>query len=215
VNAWPLILFLLLISLALLYPLRQSPKLALALFPCLLVLIGLGYSNWGGFSAWSDYQNQQKALQQAQKVLGSIKSPQEVIARLRAQLQAKPDSAQGWYLLGRLYSQEKQLIKAQGAFAKAYQLEPENSALVVQYAYSIWDDAGLRPQARLLLQKLLQKHPKQEDALALLAQDAFSHQEYNEAVGYWRRLRAGLAPGSKEALAVERAIALAVGHISA
>jgi cytochrome c-type biogenesis protein CcmH len=181
----------------------------LVLLPCLIVGVGLGYFYWGGYDKWSAYVHQQALVEQARKVLSTVKSPQEVIDRLKEQLKQKPDSAQGWYLLGRLYTNQKDYQEASEAFAKAYQQAADNAQFALQYVYSIWSDSAKRAEARAILQHVLKIDKNQADALALLAQDAFAQQQYSKAISYWQRLLRMLPPGSKEALAVRAAIAKA------
>jgi len=205
-------LFIVLIVLAgllFLYPARTNRKLSFCLLPCFLVLVGLGYFHWGGFSLWSTYLQKQERIRQAQQVLQSMQSPTEIIQRLQTQLQRRPDSAKGWYLLGRLYSQQKQWPEARAALARAYKLEPDHEQYSVQYAYSLWQAEADKGQAISILHKILQKNPQQADALALLAEQAFQHKQYQAAIGFWRRLLVQVPTDSPEAEALRKAIARA------
>lgn len=63
-----------------------------------------------------------------------MKSPEQVIEKLKQRLQQEPKSSEGWYLLGRLYLSQGQNQKAQAAFAKALELAPNNPIILNNYA---------------------------------------------------------------------------------
>lgn len=68
--------------------------------------------------------------------LAQMKSPEQVIEQLKARLQQEPNSAEGWYLLGRLYLSQQRYLEAQRAFAKAATLAPNNPVILNNYALS-------------------------------------------------------------------------------
>jgi cytochrome c-type biogenesis protein CcmH/NrfG len=52
-------------------------------------------------------------------------------------LQQHPQSAQGWYLLGRIYLSQQQFAAAVSAFTTAYKLQPQNPTIVFYYKKSL------------------------------------------------------------------------------
>lgn len=206
---WIGLLLLLSVALGLiLYPLRQSRRCWLLLVPLVVAFSAVGYWYWGGWQALRDYQQQQKKQHDAQVLLRAMNGPEGIIKALQTKLQQVPDSAQGWFLLGRLYVSQQQWLKACTAFEKAHRLQPDNDHTTVQYAHSLWacNHQAFDSHIRTLLQQVLQHDPNQPDALAMLATDAFQQKAYQQAKHYWQRLLKQLPPQSDEALAIRRAI---------
>lgn len=206
-----LVFIVVLASTAMIYPLRRYPKLGFALIPIVWLLVGVGYVKWGGFFSWRTFVHQQYAQEQAREMMKSIKDPQQLITTLRSKLSDDPQSAKGWYLLGKLYANHNDLKEAVEAFAKAYHFKPEEEEFAVHYAYSLWQENNqqFNAQIRGLFAHVLDKNPKQPDALAMLAMEAFSSHAYEQSIGYWQRLLE-LAPAqSDEAKSIRKAIARA------
>ncbi len=218
-NEWWLLgglLFLLVMALVLAcYPLRHSKISVLTLTPILFCLVSSAYWRWG---AWFDLKNhlyQQAKQQQIQDMLQSVRSPQELVDKLKARLQQQPDSARGWYLLGRLYASQDQWPAAHDAYGKAYQLKADEPT-TVNYAQSLWqiNHQQFNDEIRALLHTALQKNAHQPDALAMLAMDAFIGHAYQQAIDYWQQLLKIAPPQSEEAHAIRKAIARAQRKLS-
>jgi cytochrome c-type biogenesis protein CcmH len=201
----------LLVSIFIVYPFKRRFIASFLLIPVLFIAAFTGYSYWGGFSEWRQYTHRLDAQEQAQKMLQSIKSPQELIDKLRAKLDDSPKSAKGWYLLGRLYSSQDERKNAVNAFAKAYQFGPDDEQYVVNYAHSLWvsNNQQFTKQITELFSRVLKNNPNQPDALAMLAMDAFVNHAYSDAVNYWQHLLKITPAQSEEALAIRKAIAKA------
>jgi cytochrome c-type biogenesis protein CcmH len=210
-----LFLFSVLASLVLVYPLRRNALLCVCLMMVIAVFGASGYACWGGFFQWRQYIVQNKSHVLAQKMLHSIKSPQELIQKLRAKLDNSSKSAKGWYLLGRLYLSQNEGQNAQRAFYKAYTLQADEVQYGVHYAYSLWENNRKRftPEIRKILTQLLNKNPNQPDALAMLAMDSFEQHDYKMAISYWEQLLKLTPPRSEEAQAIRKAIARAQARI--
>lgn len=193
------------------YPLKSNKVIALFLFPVLLVLVVAAYMTWGSFVPWQAYQQQQESQLQAKQMLQQIKTPDELINKLKAKLDDTPKSAKGWYLLGRLYFARNDDEQAATAFAKAYHLVPDNEQYAVNYAHGLWklNHQQFDPHIIKLFQGLLSHNPNQPDALAMLAMNAFMSHDYESAINYWQRLLKLAPPQSEEALAIHKAIAKA------
>ncbi len=63
-----------------------------------------------------------------------MKSPQQIIGKLKERLKQEPESSEGWYLLGRLYLSQQQYLEAEQAFTKALALAPTNPIILNNYA---------------------------------------------------------------------------------
>lgn len=210
---WLLICFLILLLPAIrvvLYPLRKS-RVVLLLAPILMVLIGFGYWHWGAGIEWVNYLHAGEKQQRIQTMLKSMKDPAEVIDKLKQTLQAQPDSARGWYLLGRLYASQNQWQSANDAFERAHALQPDDEQIAVNYAQNLWqlNHQQYNDVSRGLLNDILNRNANQPDTLAMLAMDAYQQKNYQLAIDYWQRLLKLVPPQSEESNAIRKAIARA------
>lgn len=194
-----------------LYPLRKSGRYVLVLIPLLSCLIGLGYWHWGAWPAWTTYLKEAEKQRRAEVMLKSIRDPAELITQLKDRLNQQPDSARGWYLLGRLYVSQTLWQNASEAFAKAHTLEPDNIQITVNYAQSLWQENQqiINPTIRTLLNAVLDKNADDPDALAMFAMDAYKRHDYQTAIDYWQHLLTLAPPQSEDAQAIRKAIAKA------
>lgn len=184
---------------------RKSKVLSTALAVILTSSAGVFYSMWGGFSQLNTYQTVKRSQQQSLALLKDIKSPAELIAKLENHLVKNPDSARGWYLLGRVYVSQNMSKEAFISFSKAYKLETNDDAITVNYAQALIENGDKNGVD--ILEKLLVKKPQQADALALLAMDAYNQGKPQVATKYWQRLLETLPEGSPEADDLRKVIA--------
>jgi cytochrome c-type biogenesis protein CcmH len=214
-ELWLLVSLLALSLLVFGFLLAPLKKKGLIILPIFLSLAGLGYLLWGGFPLWQHEIRQQAAEVRAINMLKRIKTPEALIAALRKQLDLRPESAKGWYLLGRLYSNHNGRQQALDAFAKAYLLAPKNEQFAVYYGLALWEhhQRQFTQEILTIFQDLLAQNPKQPDALAMLAMHAFFNHHPKEAIRYWRRLLVLTQPHSNAALTIQKAIARAEGQI--
>lgn len=189
------------------WPLRAQRGLWLGLIGVLIV-VGAGYAYWGSWPAQQRFNRKQVRAQAAAAMLSKIKSPVELMTRLQQHLDKHPDSARGWYLLGRLHASQHEWEAAHTAFAKAYHLQPEHAQIAVNYAQNLLTrhQAGDADLARNILKTVLEKQPNHMDALLLLAVEAQGRQSVEEALGYWRRLLLLVPDDSPEADSIRKAI---------
>lgn len=158
-------------------------------------------------AAWLTSQQQTVAAQKLRTQLGT---PQAVIAQLQQHLQQHPQSAQGWYWLGRLYLDQQQFPAASAAFATAYTLQPNNPDTMFQYAQALYlTRHSLNGQAAKILQQLLRLQPDNTLALNLLAVAAFQQGHYQHAIADWERILPHYSPNSPDGKALLFAIARA------
>lgn len=190
----------------LVYPLKMRVGLVLA--PCIFVLATVGYFLWGGFEPWREYVHQVNSKKLAERLMKNYKSPQDLINQLRAKLDDTAASAKGWYLLGRLYSSQKDVENAVQAFAKAYQFNPADETYAVNYAHSLWEQNNKKytSEVRRILAKVLENNADQVDALTMLAMDADEQHDKQQALSYWRRLLKLVPENSKEAEFIRKAM---------
>ncbi|WP_133130811.1 tetratricopeptide repeat protein [Legionella yabuuchiae] len=190
------------------YPLRLKKSWILGSIPVLILLITSAYWQWGGWVDWQAYLTEQNKQQQVQEVLKSIKSPQELILKLKARVDNNPNDPRGWYLLGRLYTTQESWVEANQAFKRAYALNPDDIPITINYAQSQWqmNHHQFNEPIRALFSAVLTKQPNQPDALAMLAMDSFMSHDYEQAIHYWQRLLSQAHPDSEDAQAIRKAI---------
>lgn len=203
-----LALFGFLTSLLLIYPLVKQQLVYFIFLPLIFVFAMTGYMYWGSFGLWRAHQHALRAQQMAEQIMHSINGPKELIAKLRAKLTDGPQSAKGWYLLGRLYLSQGESAAAVSAFAKAYAFKPQNTRFAVNYAQSLWENnhQQFNPEIRKIFSQVLKQNPNQADALAMLAVDAYARGDYPLARTCWKRLLTLVPEGSEEAKAIRLAI---------
>jgi len=213
-----LLCFLVLLSIAIFVVLRPLKKqtggvVMTTMFALLLFILPIaGYMCWGSWFAWKDYQNELTKQEQVNTMLKSVEgNPQKLMDKLKERLRQQPESARGWYLLGRLYGSQNQWSQARDAFMKAHQLKPESERVTINYAQSLWqlNNRQFNEDIRGLFQSVLKTNANQPDALAMLAMDAFLRHAYKQAIDYWQHLLDIIPPQSDDALAIRKAIAKA------
>ncbi len=171
-------------------PFKLSRVKKSVFFLGVLLVSGVFYYFWGGGALWHEYSQQQYKNKQARALLATIKNPDELITTLKKTLGNTAKSAEGWFLLGRLYSAQGNWSSACEAFALANQFAPNNQKTMSNYAYALWQNNGHKftTTSRKLYHQLLQLNSEQPDALAMLAMDSYQQHQFNQAQQYWRRL---------------------------
>ncbi|QDP73028.1 tetratricopeptide repeat protein [Legionella israelensis] len=194
-----------------LYPLRKQPLFSGCLSLVMALAVAFAYWSWGSFTQWRQYVYQTEQQKVATKMLQTLKTPEQLAEKLKAKLNDKPESAKGWYLLGRLYDTQGKWQEAVDSYAKAHRLMPEEISYTIYYAQGLWrlNQQQFTMQIRELYYNILKKNPEQPDALAMLAMDSFLSHDYERAIDYWERLLKLAPPQSEEAVALRKAIARA------
>lgn len=197
-------------------PLHWSVSRIAAVSPVLIALVSLAYWKWGAWFELHEHAMKQQSQQKIQAMLKTVKSSEALIEQLKSKLSHDPESAQGWFLLGRLYASQNQWESASAAFLKAYQFKPDDEAIVLNYAQSLWqlNQNQFNDVIRSLFKQVLRKNESQPDALAMLAMDAYMNHDDEQAIELWQRILKIAPPGSEEAQAVRKAIAKAQSRLS-
>ena len=190
------------------YPLRFKKKILFALIPAVAVFLFFGYVIWGGGFEWQAFQAAEQKKREAKRVIESLGSVDAVVSRLKTRLSENPKDAKAWFLLGRVYASSGNWSDAKAAYTVAHGLLPNKHEYTLHYAESIWElnHQAFDDKTRALLTQILDENPKQSDALAMLAYDAYKRQHHKEAVAYWERLLELVDPSTEEAAKIRQAI---------
>jgi cytochrome c-type biogenesis protein CcmH len=114
-------------------------------------------------------------------------SLEQVVAQLAKKLESRPDSAEGWFLLGRSYMTLDRYQDAADAFRRARQLAPDQPDVAGAFAEARIAAAGGRvdDEARAALRNVLASDPTSPQARFLLALDQAQQGDLRGAVQGW------------------------------
>ncbi|SDO24330.1 c-type cytochrome biogenesis protein CcmI [Pseudomonas jinjuensis] len=160
---------------------RAAPLIAAVLLPVLGLAL---YMHWGA----SD------KVELAREFATAPHSMEEMTARLERAVKAQPDSAEGWYFLGRTYMTQERVEDAARAFEQAARLSNRQPEVLGQWAQALYFAGGkkMTDQVRSLADEALKGDPQEVTTLGLLGIAAFEDSDYAGAVKYWERLVAVL-----------------------
>jgi len=166
---------------------RRAALMAIAALAAVLLLIG------GGLYAWQNAGNVQGFMLAAGSGADSARVPPmvyEMVAKLEKRLAEQPNDPEGWARLGRSYGVMERKDKALAAYARAYELAPDNVAVLSDYAWLVFNEnpgvtTGLVATLYDRLNKIEPAHP---DALWFLGFSAYHQGDYRKAIGLWERL---------------------------
>ncbi|HFZ8994889.1 TPA: c-type cytochrome biogenesis protein CcmI [Citrobacter freundii] len=140
----------------------------------------------------------QQVVQQTPQLMQRVMDPQaqplteEELFRLalglRTRLQQYPADQLSWIMLGRLQMILSNPGAALQAYDKARQLSPGNADAQLGYVEALLHstDPEDSREAQALLDTLLKNHHNDVRVLSLAAFNAFSHQQYDKAIGAWQ-----------------------------
>lgn len=174
---------------------REPPAVVTrsGIIPLTAAVAGILLAAGVGLYAWQNASLLQGFVLAAQSGASNPGLPPQVfemVAKLEKRLAAQPNDAEGWSRLGRSYVVLEQKEKALAAYAKAYELAPNNVAVLSDYAWLVFNEnpgvtTGL---VQSLYQRLAKLEPAHPDALWFLGFSAYQQGDYRKAVGLWERL---------------------------
>ena len=124
---------------------------------------------------------------------------EDMVDKLAAKLEENQDDVKGWKMLGRSYRVLDRLEDSALAYSRAYALEPENTAMALEYAETlIFIEKGyVNPKARTIIEKALSSEPKNFKARFYLGMAlAETTEELPKAIKVWEELLADSPEGS-------------------
>ncbi|MGK4437668.1 c-type cytochrome biogenesis protein CcmI [Yersinia proxima] len=185
----------------------------------ILVVVAVGlYLKTGGLAqvqAWHQVEAQMPELRA--RVANERAEPltMEEVARLglglRTSLQQDSGNVNDWMMLGRVGMALNNATTATQAFAKAYQLAPDNNDVRLGYAEVLTRSND--PQDNQLATKMLRTMVGQDHtnlrAMSLLAFNAFEQGDFKQAIGAWEVMLKLLPAGDSRVEVIKRSIAQA------
>lgn len=170
---------------------------AVGLVPIAAIVL---YLKWGASTQLAESYAMSRAIASISTKSDKVDQVGLVIQRFLSYLAAHPEDAKGWYLLGRLYLDQGNLVKAADAFKHSLKHDPKNTEVMAQYAQTLYflNHQQLTDQSLHLVQIVLSQDPKNSVVLNLLAMDAFSHHRYALAMTYWQRLQSQYSQNTPE-----------------
>ncbi len=177
---------------------RKIPFAAALLMPVLGYFL---YMHWGAIDE----------LERARNFANQPQSIEEMTARLEANLENNPESAEGWYFLGRTYMAQDRAGDAAQAFERAIGIAGRAPELLGQWAQALYfaGNKQWNEQLQELTDEVLKADPEEVTTLGLLGIAAYEEGRYQAAVDYWQRLVAVLPDGDPSRQAIEGGIARA------
>ncbi|MDE3740076.1 c-type cytochrome biogenesis protein CcmI [Pseudomonas resinovorans] len=151
------------------------------LFAVLVPVLGFGlYLHWGA----SDKVELTRELREQPR------SIEEMTSRLERVVEAQPESAEGWYFLGRTYMAQDRAADAARAYEQAVKRGGREPELLGQWAQALYfaSQKKLTPEVKALTEEALKADPKEITSLGLLGIAGFEEGRYQEAITYWERL---------------------------
>ncbi len=133
----------------------------------------------------------------------------DMVARLEKRLAQQPNDPAGWARLGRSYQVLNRIPEAKTAYAKAYELAPENPEVLSEYAALLYNENPRQTSGQVftLFSKLRELNPDHPGALWFLGVAAYEKGEFRVALNSWERLAKQLPADSEVLSQVRHAIA--------
>ncbi|GLZ85967.1 cytochrome c-type biogenesis protein CycH [Metapseudomonas resinovorans] len=155
---------------------------ALPLVVAILVpALGFGlYLHWGASSK----------VELARELREQPRSIEEMTSRLERMVEAQPESAEGWYFLGRTYMAQDRPADAARAYEQAVKRGGREPELLGQWAQALYfaSQKKLTPEVKALTEEALKADPNEITSLGLLGIAGFEEGRFQDAITYWGRL---------------------------
>jgi cytochrome c-type biogenesis protein CcmH len=125
---------------------------------------------------------------------------EQSIEKLKQHLSDEPNDAEAWTMLGLSYFELDKVKESLEAYEKAYQLTPNNSKLLVEYASTLIsvNDNQFSDRPVALIKQALKIDANAPDALYLAGMFAISMQDFTLAKGLWNKALSILPVGGDD-----------------
>jgi len=182
---------------------RSSAVVITVLVPILAVSI---YNMLGSGKAGLHPEDARPQLQ-AEGHEGTL---EEQVRKLQDHLQQNPDDVEGWGMLARSYYFLKQYGAAAETFARTSALQQDSNAeLLADYADALAMANGRNMAGRPyeLVKKALEIEPRLQKALWLAGTATYQSENFEDTLGYWKRLLEIFPKDSENYLQMQKNIA--------
>ncbi|MCO4312718.1 c-type cytochrome biogenesis protein CcmI [Pectobacterium versatile] len=205
---------------------QQRPLNGWVLLPGVLLLVIVSLGVFWKTSAVNRVQELQQVVALTPDLMKRALDPDaepltiEEVARLglglRSQLETQPDNPQDWWMLGRIAGLLNNYGMSVQAFAKAFQLDPKNTALALDYADLLSRSTDPRDSQRGgdMLRELMNSGSTNVRVLSLLAFNAYEAQRYQDAINAWEAMLQLLPQNDTRRAVIERSVAQAKASLS-
>ncbi|SMN16979.1 Cytochrome c heme lyase subunit CcmH [uncultured Candidatus Thioglobus sp.] len=166
-------------------------------FSIFLVLILLPFFSIGVYQNLSTYAS---APIVAPIVDSAPLSLEQSVEKIKQHLQDEPNDDKAWAMLGLSYFELNQDEASLNAYEKAYQINPNNPRLLIEYASTLIsvNDDQFSDQSVVLIKQALKLDANAPDALYLAGMFAISMQDFELAKGLWNRALSALPEQSAD-----------------
>ncbi|PLY39063.1 c-type cytochrome biogenesis protein CcmI [Pectobacterium aquaticum] len=205
---------------------QQRPLNRWVLLPGVLLLVIVSLGVFWKTSAVNRVQELQQIVALTPDLMKRALDPDaepltiEDVARLglglRSQLETQPDNPQDWWMLGRIAGLLNNYDMSVQAFAKAFQLDPKNTDLALDYADLLSRSTDPRDSQRGgdMLRELMNSGSTNVRVLSLLAFNAYEAQRYQDAINAWEAMLQLLPQNDTRRAVIERSVAQAKASLS-
>ena len=140
----------------------------------------------------------------------------QMVAGLQKKMDANPDNAKGWYMLGRSYMVLKRYPEAAKAFESASKLQPDSADAMLSLAdaLSMSSQGQLAGRPTELVNKALKLDPQNLTALWLSGMAARQQGNYLDAITQWNKVLPLIIDKPEDTTEVNRLISEAKSQLS-
>lgn len=169
---------------------RFSP-LVVSLILLVIIAVSCGlYWQSGRYPLVQKGEQMHQAFQVKLEMEDKTQKNQRYIESLQSRLRENPNDGDLWYELGQAYALDNEFSSALICYQNAQMVLGEKAAILGAMATAAYYDKGqkLSAEAKTWLNQALALDPKESSSLLLLASDAFLHNDYEQAMRYWRKV---------------------------
>jgi cytochrome c-type biogenesis protein CcmH len=194
---------------------RPSRRLVGSLVAFVVAFGAAGYAWHGNSEGWGVAPGQAAAAGDGGTVGGQAAPHstdsaqfQAMVDKLSKRLEAKPDDAEGWTMLGRSYVAMGRGADAVPAFKKVVDLHPNDAQALADYAdaMAVVNNRTLEGEPEKLIARAIKADPNNVKALFLSGTVAFNRGDFAAAVLAWEHAVKVSEPGSETARQIQGAV---------
>jgi cytochrome c-type biogenesis protein CcmH len=188
---------------------QKNTAIAIAIFVP-VVALGLYLSLGNSAAILESSANAGGLSAKQQKQLASI---DQMVGTLEAKLKADPNNLQGWIMLGRTYMVLKRYPDAVQAYESANKMQANDPQILLSMADALASvsKGKLTGRPEKLIKQALQADPNNQMGLWLAGIAAEQRGANAEAIVFWKKLEAMLAPNSADRKEIAELISKAGG----